>query len=307
MIKSVVKTSCKLLLSVLIFLVALNFAACKNQNKKAAVSVLNNKEGKPINVLVLVLEKYSGQGLDFSSYKNHWTVEKFCNADDERNLAEKAKDAWKSIGFVTNSSCANKNFALATTHCEPEENAFDLQSVCEQQFYLFPQFLSGLGDFEDLFDPSSDAYLNEVFKSRGKLVTTFEEASSVYKNENVEFVFGNEKKYSPVKKLFYIPETKEKQFDSLTEFSIDYMESVSDEYGFLCFMQYVPEDSVSDSDDCNSFMSAVKIAEEKQKNISSSVLVVAVTDAQSEQIGFYTQKIKLSTAGDFVSSVAGLF
>ena len=299
MIKSVVKTSCKLLLSVLIFLVALNFAACKNQNKKAAVSVLNNKEGKPINVLILVLEKYSGQGLDFSSYKNHWTVEKFCNAEDERNLAEKAKDAWKSICFVTNSSCANKHFVQATTHCDTE-NALDLQDVYEQQFYLFPQLFSGLGE-------SSDAYLNEVFKSRGKLVTTFEEASSVYNNENVEFVFGNEKKYSPVKKLFYIPETKAEPFDSLAEFSIDYMESVSDEYGFLCFMQYVPEEAVSDSDDCNSFMSAVKIAEEKQKNISSPVLVVAVTDAQTEQIDFYTQKIKLSTAGDFVSSVAGLF
>ncbi len=306
MIKRIITTSCKLLLSVLTFAFALNFASCKNQNKKAAVSVLNNKEGKPKNVLVLVLENYSGQGLDFSSFKNHYTAEKFCNADDERNLAEKAKDAWKSIGFVTNSSCANKHFVQTTTHCDTE-NALNLQDVYEQQFYLFPQLFSGLGEFEDLFDPSSDAYLNEVFKSRGKLVTTFEEASSVYNNENVEFVFGNEKKYSPVKKLFYIPETKEKPFDSLAEFSIDYMESVSDEYGFLCFMQYVPKDSVSNSDDCKSFMSAVQIAEEKAKNISSSVLVVAFSNAQTGEIDFYTQKLKLAAADDFVSSLAGLF
>ena len=158
------------------------------------------------------------------------TTSKFTDSDGKLLVDYIRNDQYKSItGIVVYGDTACNSMRRITT---TKDNAATAASVYYEQFLINPPlvYVMGLGDFDEEFSPGSAEYLNEVYKSSGKKVSTIEEATALFKNSEVHFDAGGQYQHDgPVKKLYTIFESKE------------VMPSYRQEMAFsLAWIQYAP-------------------------------------------------------------------
>jgi len=189
------------------------------------------------------------------------------------------------------------------------------ESVYSDQFILKYSnsrlaFVMGKGDFDDVFSPGSPEYLNEVYKSNGKKVSTLEEAVELFNKEDVPFDGGGHyQKNGPVKMLYTIFDNNNAlpSFRVETAFSLAWMQSIENNYGFCDILSYCPS-SALDAKGVRQFDDAVAVAVQfVLENPDTALLVCGCpADGSEEQVCFYglgKDVSEQSTIYDCVSSL----
>ena len=212
------------------------------------------------NLIVMVCEGLTQDLIDSSSSRygevllssfplSGKTISRFSSSEGEILVDYLRNDLDKTMTGITSSGdVATNSMRRMTT--DLGNDASDI-SVYGAQFNLNPSlvFVMGLGDFDTQFDPNEATYLNEVVKSHGKKVESFEEAISLYRNNNVQFVHASHNETGQVNKLFniYKDENTMPSFRQETAFSLAWMNDKKDIDGFCLFLSYCSGSPLDDS------------------------------------------------------------
>lgn len=169
------------------------------------------------------------------------TTSKFTSSDGKLLSDYIRNDQFKTItGIMVHGDTACNSMRRITT---TKDNDAEASSVYYSQFLINPPlvYVMGLGDFDEEFSPGSAEYLNEVYKSSGKKVSTMQEAIELFKNENVKFDAGGSYQHEgAVRKLFTIFESSETMPSYRQEmaFSLAWMQWKMDRDGFCLISSY---------------------------------------------------------------------
>ena len=188
------------------------------------------------------------------------TSSKFTDAENQTLADHIINDLFKlKTGIMAwGETSANSMRRMTTT----DDNSVAKPTVNYNQFMLNPPlvYIMGKGDFEDAFAADS---LNLMYKSRGKAVSTLEEAIPLYKNEEVAFsAIGHETVENAVAKLYTIFESDQTlpSFRQEMSFSLSWMQSVMHyKDGFALLASYSPS-SALDAAGLKDFDEGVAIA-----------------------------------------------
>lgn len=208
-------------------------------------------------------------------------------ADFVRNDAD-----MEFTGIVAYGNTATNSMRRMTT---TKDNSETVRSVCDAQFKLNPslKLVVGEGSFDASFDEGSPGYINEVYKSSGKLVKTLADAVDLYKNENVHFECGDLQHDGSVNKLYAIFDGKETlpSFRQEVAFSLAWMQNKvkeNEEDGFCLLMSYSPATDL-DANGVQDFDEGVAVAVKYAlENPDTAVLVIGCPrDGSKADVCFY--------------------
>ncbi len=218
------------------------------------------------NLIVIVCEGLTSELIESSNViLNNFPVKgttssKFTDSES-RTLADYIiNDLFKlKTGIVVWGETSTNSMRRMTTS---DDNSVTRSTVNYNQFMLNPPlvYIMGKGDFVDAFAADS---LNNMYKARGKAVSTLEEAIPLYRNEEVEFsAIGHETVENSVSKLYTIFESDQAlpSFRREMAFSLSWMQSIMDyRDGFALLAAYSPSSSL-DTAGVNDFDEGVAIA-----------------------------------------------
>lgn len=256
---------------------------------------------KPKNLIIVVCEGLTSELIESSTTQNGelvlnsfpvkgTTTSKFTSASDELLVDFIRNDLNKSqTGIMVFGDTACNSMRRITTEYD---NEVDPSDVYSDQFLLNPplKYVMGKGNFDDEFSPGSASYLNEVYKSSGKKVSTLEEAKLLLYNENVHFEADEVHQHDgAVNKLYTIFESDETlpSFKQEMEFSLDWMQWKKDNDGFCLISSY----SVDSFDEAcvHAFDEGLALAVQFANENPGTALIVCgcPVDGSKAQVCFY--------------------
>ena len=216
------------------------------------------------------------------------TSSKFTDAGS-KNLADYIiNDQFKlKTGIMAwGEAAANSMRRMTTT----DDNSVARATVNYNQFMLNPPlvYIMGKGDFKDAFDADS---LNNMYKARGKAVSTLEEAIPLYMNEEVEFSApGHETVQTSVAKLYTIFESDSTlpSYRQEVAFSLAWMQSAMNKDGFCLLSSYSPSAAL-DAAGVKDFDEGVAVAVKYVLENPDTVLLVCgcPADGSAATVCFY--------------------
>ena len=219
-------------------------------------------------------------------------------------------DQYKTMtGIVAWGDVACNSLRQITTDSDSSAAA---DSVYYDQFMLNPalRYVMGEGDFDEVFSPGSSEYINEVYKSSGKKVSTLGEAIPLYKNDKVHFQAGDLQHDGRVCKLYTIFEDDSTlpSFRQEAEFSLAWMQSVMDDDGFCLIMSYSPEAALEENGVQN-FDEGVAVAVRYAlENPDTAILVCGCpSDGSEADVCFYGFGKDVSVMGTLYDCVTSLY
>ena len=178
---------------------------------------------------------------------------------------------------------------IATT----SDNATSAASIYDSLFMLNPSlvYVMGKGDFSYQFSRSSENYLNDVFKSKGRKVSTLDEAILLYDNADVVFsAAGHEDEIGYVRKLYTIfdDDNTLPPFRREMAFSLAWMQWKKNSDGFCLFAAYSPS-GVLDGAGVKDFDEGVAVAVKfALENPDTAILICGCpADGSQTQVCFY--------------------
>ena len=187
------------------------------------------------------------------------TSSKFTDAENQTLADHIINDLFKlKTGIMTwGETSANSMRRMTTT----DDNSVARATVNYNQFMLNPPlvYIMGKGDFKDAFAADS---LNNMYKSRGKAVSTLEEAIPLYMSDEVEFSApGHDTVQTSVAKLYTIFESDSTlpSYRQEMAFSLAWMQSVMNNDGFCLLSSYSPS-SALDATGVQDFDEGVAVA-----------------------------------------------
>ncbi len=239
------------------------------------------------------------------------TKSKFTSSDGKILLDYIIGDQYKSIsGIVAWGDTASNSLRRITT---TDGNDVAANTVNYHQFMREKPiaYVMGKGDFDEIFSPASPEYLNEVYKSSGKKVSTLAEAISLYKNNDVHFDGGGSYQHdSRVKKLYTIFENDGTMpsFRQEAAFSLSWLQWSMDEDGFCAIMSYCPSSALDDAG-VQEFDEAVAVAVKYVlENPDTALLVCGCpTDGSVADVCFYGFGKGVAAKDTFYECVSSLF
>ncbi len=173
-------------------------------------------------------------------------------------------------------------------------------------------FVMGKGDFDEVFSLGSPEYLNEVYKSNGKKVSTLEEAVGLFGRDDVHFDGGDDhhQKDGAVKMLYTIfgSDRTLPSFKVETAFSLAWMQSVENNNGFCDILSYCPTSSL-DAKGVKQFDEAVAVAAKfVLENPDTALLVCGCpADGSEKQVCFYGLGKGVTARDTFYECVSSLY
>lgn len=270
---------------------------------KALKAALLNppKLKKANNLIVMVCEDMTSDLIEESARKygelilksfpiKGFTESDFNSPEDDLLVDYILNDLEKDpTGIVAFGSTATNSMRRMTTD---KNNDATERAVCDDQFKLNPplKFVMGQGTFDESFDEGSAGYINEVYKSSGKMVKTLAEAVSLYRNENVHFEYGDLQHDGSVAKLYTVFENDDTlpSFRQEVAFSLAWIQDKMDEDGFCLLMTYSPSAAL-DGNGIQDFDEGVVVAAKYAlENPDTAILVLGCpSDGSKSQVCFY--------------------
>ena len=216
-------------------------------------------------------------------------------------------------GIVAWGDVSNNSLRRITT---TKDNDASKESVYSDQFILKYSnsrlaFVMGKGGFDDVFSPGSPEYLNEVYKSSGKKVSTLEEAVELFNKDDVHFDGGGHYQHDgPVKMLYTIFDSDRTlpSFRVETAFSLAWMQSIENNYGFCDILSYCPS-SALDAKGVRQFDDAVAVAVKfVLENPDSALLICGCpVDGSEKEVCFYGLGKDVTVQSTFYDCVSSLY
>ena len=251
------------------------------------------------NLIVLVCEGLTSELIESSTSQygelilssfpvKGTTSSKFTDAESKTLADYIINDQFKlKTGIMAwGEASANSMRRMTTT----DDNSVARATVNYNQFMLNPPlvYIMGKGDFDDAFAADS---LNNMYKSRGKAVSTLEEAIPLYMSEEVEFSApGHETVQTSVAKLYTIfaSDSTLPSYRQEMAFSLAWMQSVKNKDGFCLLSSYSPS-SALDAAGVQEFDEGVAIAVKfVLENPDTALLICGCpADGSSATVCFY--------------------
>ena len=239
------------------------------------------------------------------------TSSKFTSASGKLLEEFIIKDQFKNMtGIVAWGETSTNSLRRMTT---TDGNEVAANTVNYHQFMINPPlcFVMGKGDFNDVFSPGSAEYLNEVYKSSGKKVSTMTDAISLYKRDDIHFEAGDQYQHDgPVKKLYTIFESDAAlpSFRQETAFALSWMQDVQDDDGFCLLMSYSPS-SALDEGGVQNFDEAVAVAVKfVLENPDTALLICGCpVDGSAADVCFYGLGKDVSAKATLYECVSSLY
>ena len=236
------------------------------------------------------------------------TISKFTDAGS-KNLADYIiNDQFKlKTGIMAwGEAAANSMRRMTTT----DDNSVAKAEVNYNQFMLDPPlvYIMGKGDFKEAFAADS---LNNMYKARGKAVSTLEEAIPLYMNEEVEFsAIGHETVQTSVAKLYAIFESDSTlpSYRQEMAFSLAWMQSVKNKDGFCLLSSYSPSAAL-DAAGVKDFDEGVAVAVKYVLENPDTVLLVCgcPADGSAATVCFYGLGKGVSAKNTLFECVSSLY
>ena len=247
----------------------INTAGTATGVTEALVNGLNNPPTftSAKNLIVIVCEGLTSELINGSTSQlilnslpvKGTTSSKFTDAENQTLADHIINDLFKlKTGIMTwGETSANSMRRMTTT----DDNSVARATVNYNQFMLNPPlvYIMGKGDFKDAFAADS---LNNMYKSRGKAVSTLEEAIPLYMSDEVEFSApGHDTVQTSVAKLYTIFESDSTlpSYRQEMAFSLAWMQSVMNNDGFCLLSSYSPS-SALDATGVQDFDEGVAVA-----------------------------------------------
>lgn len=236
------------------------------------------------------------------------TSSKFTDAESKTLAGFIINDLFKlKTGImVWGETSANSMRRMTTT----DDNSVARAEVNYNQFMLNPPlvYIMGKGDFVDAFAADS---LNNMYKSRGKAVSTLEEAIPLFRNEEVPFsAGGHETVETSVAKLYTIFESDSTlpSYRQEVAFSLAWMQSVMNKDGFCLLSSYSPS-SALDATGVQDFDEGVAVAVKYVLENPDTVLLICgcPADGSSATVCFYGLGKGVSAQSTLIECVSSLY
>lgn len=236
------------------------------------------------------------------------TSSNFTDGDGKTLADYSINDLFKlKTGIVVwGETSANSMRRMTTT----DDNSVAKAGVNYNQFMLNPPlvYIMGKGDFKEAFAADT---LNNMYKARGKAVSTLEEAISLYKNEEVVFsAIGHETVESSVTKLYTIfaDDSSLPSYRQEMAFSLAWMQSVMNKDGFCLLSSYSPS-SALDAAGVQDFDEGVAVAVKYVLENQDTVLLICgcPTDASETTVCFYGLGKGVSAKDTLYECVSSLY
>ena len=303
-----------ILFSLLIALLLAGLCSCEQK-------VAPEGKPKPKNLIIVVCEGLTADLVDSSATQygelalnslpvKGTTTSRFTSASEELLVDFIRNDLYKTqTGVMVYGDTACNSMRRITTE---QDNNADPLDVYDDQFSLNPPLVlvMGKGNFDEQFSPGSASYLNEVYKSSGKKVSSLEEAIPLIGNENVHFEADEVHQHDgAVMKLYTIFESDETlpSFKQGMELSLDWMQWKKDSDGFCLISSYsvasLDEEGVHDFDE--GLALAVQFANE---NPGTALIVCGCpVDGSEAQVCFYGLGKGVSVRDTLYDCVSSLY
>lgn len=273
------------------------------------------------NLIVMVCEGLTSELIENSTSKygelilssfpvKGTTKSRFRSSSNKLLVDYIRNDQYKTMtGLCSFGDLSSTGMRLMTTS---KSDSAAASEIYNDQFMLNPaaRFVMGIGDFDDFFSPGSAFYLNEVYKSSGKLVETLADAVPLYKNENVHFSAGDLQHDGKVNKLYtaFNDASTLPSFRQETAFALAWMQSIMDEDGFCLLMSYSPDSSL-DANGVQDFDEAVAVAVKYVlENPDTALLICGCpADGSESDVCFFGYGKNVSVKATFYECVTALF
>ena len=297
---------------------------------KALKAGLNNlpELKKAKNLIVIVCEGLTTELIESSTSQygelilNSFPVKgttssKFTDSDGKLLADYIANDLYKKIGIVSWAEISANSMRRMTTH---DDNEVSKAEVSFNQFNPIEDasgnqtssricMTVGKGDFTKV-DIDADQ-TNQIYKANAIINSTLDDAISLYKKDDVHFVYNEEKDhYGSVNYLYTIFENDSTlpSFRQEAAFALAWMQSKMDDDGFALLMSYSPY-SALDANGVQDFDEGVAVAVKYVLENPDTALIICgcPVDGSEAQVCFYGLGKGVSAKNTLYKSVSSLY